>query len=405
MQAVLFKTPGQEWRWLGGMTLLERNLRLLSGAGVEKALVLHPPGDEIPLLMAPRELALEVVRSPLEIATADPLTIMPALREELDKPFLLLDVNLLVDPRVLATMAKQTPPCFMVLGNGVYPPPWRVGLLSPRHLPLGSEVLRKAERVSLLTVPTYDPELRGEAAPYCEKMHSESDLRRGWRLLIDRVSKRPADVVEKYVDPPIENWLVRTLCETAVTPNQVTLLSIAFALAGASLFYQGWFFLAVLFAWITIVLDGVDGKLARVKLMTSPIGKLEHVADFFYENAWYLALAARLTRTGYPSAWKIGLAITACDICDNVLGALFTHVKGKTLDEMSVFDQRFRLIGGRRSIYLLVLLAGFVAGAPFVAFQAVLAWAVITVLIHLARVAWHVWRRQPVSPSSAEPQA
>jgi phosphatidylglycerophosphate synthase len=338
---------------------------------------------------------MEVVRSPLEIATADPLTILPTLREEVDKPFFLLDVNLLVDPRVLDTIAKQAPPCFMVLGNGVYPPPWRLGWLSPRHLPLGNEVLRKAQRVSLLTVPAYDPELRGDAAPYCEKMNTEGDLLRGWRLLIDRVSKRPADIVEKYLDPPIENWLVRVFCDTAVTPNHVTLLSIAFALAGASLFYQGWFFLAVFFAWVAIVLDGVAGKLARVKLMTTPIGKLEHVADFFYENAWYLTLAARLARTHDPAAWKIGLLITACDILDNILGAFFAYVKGKTLDEMSSFDRQFRLIGGRRSIYLLILLAGFIFGAPFLAFQAVLGWAGATVLIHAGRAAHHLLRRDP----------
>ncbi|MGE0683854.1 MAG: hypothetical protein AB7P69_23500, partial [Candidatus Binatia bacterium] len=117
-----------------------------------------------------------------------------------------------------------------------------------------------------------------------------------------------------------------------------------------------------------------------------------HVADFFYENAWYLALAAHFARTGYANAWMIGLAITACDICDNVLGALFTRSRGKTLDEMSIFDQRFRLIGGRRSIYLLMLLAGFLAGTPFFAFQVVLGWAAVTVAIHAGRAVFHLLR-------------
>lgn len=397
MQAVLFKLPGQEWRWLGGMSLLERNLRLLSHVGVERVLVLHPPGDQVPPLVAPRTLTLEVVRSPLEIATADPLTVLPVLREEIDKPFFLLDVNLLVDPRVLDIMAKQTPPCFMVQGNGVYPPPWRVGVLAPRHLPLGNEILRKAQRVSLLTVPVYDPGLHGNAKPYCENMHTEGDLHRGWRLLIDRGSKRPADIVEQYLDPPIENWIVRTLCDTAVTPYHVTLLSVAFALAGASLFYQGFFFLALLFAWVAIILDGVEHKLARVKLMISSSDGLGRIADRFYENAWYLALAARLAHTGHPMAWLIGLAIVACDIGDNVLRAFFTRVKGKTLEEMSAFDQHFRLIGGRRGIYLLILLIGVLGGAPFLAFQAVLGWAAITMIIHLGRALFHVLRRDPAS--------
>jgi phosphatidylglycerophosphate synthase len=228
-------------------------------------------------------------------------------------------------------------------------------------------------------------------------MHTESDLVRGWRLLIDRVSKRSADFVERYIDPPIENWLVRTFCETAVTPNQVTLLSIAFALAGASLFYQGWFFLAVFFAWVAIVLDGVDGKLARVKLMTSLIGKLEQIAGFFSENAWYVALAARLARTHDPTAWKLGLLVTGCNVLDNVLNALFTAVKGRTLDEMAPFDQWFRLIGGCRGIYLLMLLLGFVLGTPVLALQAVLGWAVATLLTHAGRAAYHLLGRGQTS--------
>src|SRR5215510_2160246 len=91
MQAVLFKIPGQEWQWLGGMTLLERNLRLLSAAGVKSALILYPPGDRIPALAVPRELKLEVFGSALEIGTTDPLTILPALRDEVQQPFFLFD--------------------------------------------------------------------------------------------------------------------------------------------------------------------------------------------------------------------------------------------------------------------------------------------------------------------------
>jgi phosphatidylglycerophosphate synthase len=393
MQAVLYKCPGQEWHWLGGMTLLERNLRVLHSVGVNKVLILIPPGDKIPSMVVPHKLGMELFGGEVEIPSIEPLVVLPALRFEVHNPFFFFDVNLLLDPRVLETLRQQPTPCFMVLGNGVYPPPWRVGWFAPAQLPLGYEVAYNANRVSLKAVPLYDPEVRGDVTPYCEKMGSERDLERGWQLLIDRVSKRPADLVEKYIDPPIENWLVRKLCDTPITPNLVTFFSLAFALIAAALFYQGRFFLGVFYAWVTIVLDGVDGKLARVKLMTSQLGKLEHVADFFYENTWYLAVAAYLAHRYDPAAWNAGLTITACDICDNVIAALFAKLKGKTLDEMAPFDQYFRLIGGRRNIYLLILLVGFLSGAPFTALQAVLAWAVVTVLIHLGRAAFHLLRR------------
>lgn len=392
MQAVLFKIPGQEWHWLGGMTLLERNLRLLSQVGVEKALVLHPPGDRMPLFTVPRALDMEVIRSPLEIGTANPLTILPALHQELDKPFLLFDANLLVDQRVLATLSEQPPPAFIVLGNGVFPPPWRVGMLAPRHLSMGNDVFHKAQRLSLLAVAERHRESSDATPPYCEKMGSEEDLQRGWRLLLDRVSTQPADVLEKYVYPALENRIVTALCTTAVTPGQVLLLSFALALFAASLFYHGWFVLAVFFAFAALLLDGVEGKLARIKLMAAPLSQAALAVRLFTDTAWWLALAARLARTVHPAALEVGVALAACALVDRMLGVGFANVVGKPLEAMSDWDRRLNFWSGRSSLYLVVLLIGAVLGVPLVALQAVLTWALLTLAMRCGRSAWLLWR-------------
>ena len=393
MQAVLFKSPDQEWWWLGGMTLLERNLRLLEAVGVKTVLILHPAGETLPPLAVPRPLQLDTHGGEVEVSLADPLTVLPFLHLADSQPLFLLDANLLLDRRVLETLRCQSPPCFVAMGNGKDPSPlWRVGWLRPEDLPLGPALLQQAGRVSLAAVPLYDAELHGEAVPYCEKICSEDDLEHGWHLLLDRVSQRPRHVIEQLINPPIENWLVQQWCHTPITPNQVTLLTVAVALVGASLFYQGWFVLAVLFAWIAMILDGVDGKLARVKLMTSRIGKLDPIFALLYENAWYLAVAAQLSRTHHSSAWSIGLTITAFVVCDALLRTMFTQLKEKPLDKMSDFDHYFHFINGQRSLYLLVLLAGFLFEVPFVALQAVLYWAGATVLVHVGRAAYHLLR-------------
>jgi phosphatidylglycerophosphate synthase len=393
MQAVLFKFPGQEWWRLGGMTLLERNLRLLEAVGVKTALVLHPPGDIVPPFIVPRVLQIDIHVESVEFSSADPLAMLPSLHIADPWPLFFLDANLLIDQRVLETLSRQPPPCFVAMGNGKDPSPfWRVGWLRPEDLPFGPGVLQFAGRVSLTAVPAYSAELRGEATPYCERIRNEADLTKGWQLLIDRVSQRPGDLVEKYIDPPIENWLVRQWCHTPITPHHVTLLSVAVALAGASFLYQGQLFLGVIFAWIATVLDGVGGKLARLNLMTAKRSELGYMYKFFYENAWYLAVAARLAQTHDLAAWGIGLTITACNMCDTLLGAVFSQLKGKTLDEMSRFDQYSRLIGGRRSIYLLILLLGVLFNAPFLALQAAMAWAGVTVLVHAGRAAYHLLR-------------
>ena len=393
MQAVLFKTPGQTWWRLGGMSLLERNLRLLESAGCETVLILHPADNPLPLLAVPRPLGITVEAAEVKVSATNPLAVLHSLEFPEHDPLFFFDANLLLDPRVLEALKQRTPPCFLVSANGS---PnhlvWRVGWLTQAAIDAGEAVVHRADQLLLTGIERYNTELHGEVAPYCVKIAAEHDLPRGWQLLIDRASTRSVDMVEKYVDPPIENWLVHKLCDTAVTPNLVTLLAIAVALTAASLFYQGWFFPAVLLAWITIVLEGVDKKLARVKLMTAPTGEFAPLASLFSESTWYLALAAYLARTQNPIAWDVGIAVTICNLCDNVLTAAFTQFRGKALDEMGWFDQRFRLIGGRRSIYLLMLLIGFLLGMPLPAFQAVLWWATVTVFIHLGRIVYHVAR-------------
>jgi CDP-alcohol phosphatidyltransferase len=394
MQAVLFKSLGQEWWWLGGMSLLERNLRLLASAGCETVLILHPADNPLPLLVVPRPLGVTVEAAEVTVSTANPLAILHSLEFPEHDPLFFFDANLLLDPLVLHALKQRTPPCFLVSANGS---PnhlvWRVGWLTQETIASGNAAVQHADQLLLTSVERSDTELYSEVAPYCVKITGKDDLPRGWKLLIDRASKRPTDVVEKYVDPPIENWIVHKLCETAVTPNVVTLLAIAVALTAASLFYEGWFFLAAVFVWVAIVLDGVDGKLARVKLMTPSTGTLNQIAGFFYESAWYLSWAAYLARTYDPVAWEVGTALAVCNGCDQGLMAAFAQFCGKPLSAMSRFDQCFDFIGGQRRIYLAMLLVGFLLGMPLQALQAVLWWAVVTVFIHLGRVLSHVVRR------------
>ena len=390
MDAVLYKIPGVEWQRLGGMSLLERNLRLLDAAGVKRALVLVPPGDRAPSLSIPRPLHLE--RQTLNIAAdeKDLLSLPLDLGQHDLGTFLFYNANLLIDPRLIETFRNRNAPCLLVKGQAEGSNPvWQVGLFDPQHLVASEDLLNIADRMGTDEVSHYDPEVRGDVVPYCEKIDNAASARLGWRLLIKRAQKRPGDFIEKYVHPEIQNWTVKRICNTPITPNQISFLVVVSASAAAVFFYIGSFFLAWFAAFVATVLDGVDGKLARVKLMTSKVGKLEHVFDYFYENAWYLCLAAHLAQWHGFFAWKVGLAVTACDTANKIIGGLFGKYTGKTLDEMSQFDRDFRLIGGRRSIYIFILLIGFLFQVPFPAFQVVLLWAAFTVTVQACRAVYH----------------
>src|SRR5213596_2227676 len=96
------------------------------------------------------------------------------------------------------------------------------------------------------------------------------------RLLRDATLKGVLDF-PALVHAPIEKWLVSHLCRTTITPNQITLGAGVLGLSVTVLYALGYLWVGALLALIVGVLDGVDGKLARLKVQTTRLGKGEHV--------------------------------------------------------------------------------------------------------------------------------
>jgi phosphatidylglycerophosphate synthase len=218
------------------------------------------------------------------------------------------------------------------------------------------------------------------------------------RALIRAAQKRALDLPALLVHPIFENRLVFWLCNTPITPNQITVCTGILGAYIAFLFLHGWLRLGITLASVVGILDGVDGKLARTKLQTSRLGELEHVLDFFMEHAWYLTITIFLvTRTNEAQWWWIGGGLMASDFLDNMLYYTGHVWFGKQLDELGPFDRGFRLIAGRRNVYVWMWLFGFWAGVPAHAFTAALAWAIVTIGVHGVRLAYHVHRRMAVT--------
>jgi phosphatidylglycerophosphate synthase len=108
-----------------------------------------------------------------------------------------------------------------------------------------------------------------------------------------------AEPVNVYINNPIAKRFVDILKNTFVTPNQVTYLSVLVGFASGYSFSQGtWFASAIggLLLELTLVLDCVDGQLARAKKMASDWGRLiDGIAGYFA----YLAVVFGIM-VGYP---------------------------------------------------------------------------------------------------------
>jgi hypothetical protein len=132
---------------------------------------------------------------------------------------------------------------------------------------------------------------------------------------IYRQSKKKRDNFwTEWISRPPAAVLVWMLRGTSITPNQVSFLAIAVAAAGcaALIFWRTWTGLVVagLILQLAYVIDCVDGQLARLKSMTSPVGAL---LDFMLDEikAFLVigAAAARLWLTSGDPRWIVlGLA-------------------------------------------------------------------------------------------------
>jgi phosphatidylglycerophosphate synthase len=137
---------------------------------------------------------------------------------------------------------------------------------------------------------------------------------------IYRASKKKKDInlFTEWVARPPAAVLVYALRNTPITPNQVTFLSVVVcAIAGAMIaFLPGWGWLAAagLVFELSFVLDCVDGQLARLRKMSSPLG---HLLDFLMDEIkamlLYGCVAVRMWRdTGQVWMLLVGLGGMFC---------------------------------------------------------------------------------------------
>lgn len=114
------------------------------------------------------------------------------------------------------------------------------------------------------------------------------------------------------------------LARAGVTPNAITVFGTVGAVASAVIFFpRGWFFPGTLLIWAFVMLDMVDGAVARAGGGGSPFGAVldstcDRIADaaVFGTVAWYYAL--------HGQKWML-LAALLCLI----LGALTSYIRAR----------------------------------------------------------------------------
>jgi phosphatidylglycerophosphate synthase len=143
---------------------------------------------------------------------------------------------------------------------------------------------------------------------------------------IYRQSKKKRDNFwTEWISRPPAAVLVWMLQRTRVTPNQVSFLAIAVAAGGcaALIFWRTWLGLIVggLVLQLAYVIDCVDGQLARIKSMASPVGAL---LDFMLDEVKAFMVIASATARLYLQSGDAKWLLIG-------LGGLFVAAVGITL--------------------------------------------------------------------------
>jgi phosphatidylglycerophosphate synthase len=373
-QAVIVCPPegGDPLRVVGGLALIERGLRQLCDLGIDEIVIVIPQGRPAPRPSARITASVRIVQGQQSGTGQMAGDAAPWITDRC----IVTTGDLVVDQRVLRWLCEQ-PTNVMVRTEDTG------GLLAALdRSTLASNDMQSVAAVSLDTFPTYWASMRGDVPVHVLRVATNADAEHAWRVLIDHVDKRAKDLPALLFDPPFENFLVRRLAPTRITPNQITLFTTLLGFFVAWLFWQGWLGLGVALAIVVEVLDGVDGKLARLKRMTSRLGEFEHVLDFFYETSWYVALGHAFSRS-VTWGWPAAALICVADLADNL--AYIHHRRttaGANLDEATPWLLRFRLVAGRRNIYMWLLLVGLVLASARAAFAFAAGWAFLTAAVH-----------------------
>ncbi len=385
---------------VGGLPLLVRHLKELHKLGVRECYILGMAETryDLPDPGVPQDVTIyHMVHTPEQL----PQQLQTLLGAAGD--FLLIRGEWLIDPRLLAALLLAPQPQWLQAPHA-----------TPHTLPVAARLspallhgwataglaswLQASPPLPPETLDTYLPSHRGHKPFYLQAVTVPVEAVAATQTLIAASQKQALDLPALLLHPMFENRLVFGLCQTPITPNHVTLFNAFLGAVIAGLFLNGWLRLGILLAHVVAIFDGVDGKLARTTLRTSRLGEIEHIIDFFVEQAWYLTLTAFLaTSTSSPSVWWIGGGLMAADLLDKLLYMLGHILLGKQLDELGCFDRRFRLLGGRRNVYLWILLLGFWAGFPPQALIVSCGWALCTLTVHSMRFVYHLRRQHLVT--------
>ena len=234
--------------------------------------------------------------------------------------------------------------------------------------------LRKRDRPFVLRLDPNDPEPVERAA-------------------YDASYKGVTDVLTLYLWRRPAFYLTRWAARAGISPNAVTAVGAILCVLAFILFWRGDYWWGVLSGFIFMVLDTVDGKLARCTGASSKWGNVfDHGIDLVHPPFWWWAWLHGLAAYGRPLtpvyATMVLWAIIGGYVLQRLIEGMFMRrFGGMHIHVWQKVDSQFRLVTARRNPNMVILVGALLVGRPDSGLVLVAWWTIISLIFHAVRYA------------------
>jgi phosphatidylglycerophosphate synthase len=311
---------------------------------------------------------------------------------ETGRPVLLASLRYAWDPAWLKAM--RTRPGTMLTLGGEPVMAHVAANFDPAAAAAGLEdhrVVKGFELVAAETAELSYAELRKRERPFV--MHLDADDPEPVeRAAYDAAYKGVTDALTLYLWRKPAFYLTRWAARARVPPNMVTLVGAILCVVAFLLFWKGEYWWGVLSGFIFMVLDTVDGKLARVTGASSKWGEVfDHGIDLVHPPFWYWAWEHGLAAYGRPLepvfATMVLWAIVGGYVAQRIVEGIFIKQLKMEIHVWRPIDSKFRLVTARRNPNMVILVAALLFCRPDVGLELVAWWTIASLIFHAVRLA------------------
>ena len=256
---------------------------------------------------------------------------------------------------------------------------------------LAGKVPENLELIDAETAEIGYGELRKKERPFVLPL-TQDNTEQVERAAYDASYKGVTDALTLYLWRKPAFYLTRWAAEAGLSPNAVTAIGAVLMILAFWLFWIGDYWPGILSGFVFMVLDTVDGKLARCTGTSSKWGEaFDHGIDLIHPPFWWWAWAHGLAPYGRPLEPVYETMLLAVIVIgyigQRIIEGLFIYYFKMHIHVWRPVDSWFRLITARRNPNMVLLVGVLLFARPDIGFELVALWTLLSLIFHTVRLA------------------